>query len=60
MNFEKWWKNFKDDEVVGEELAQKSWDAAKEEILRIIFLNTKINGHHSIDIEQTIKEIEKI
>lgn len=39
---------------------QIAWRAAKEEILKIIFLNIKQNGHKSIDIDKTIKEIEEI
>ena len=40
--------------------AEYGWNSAKEEILKIIFLNTKVNGKKSLDIEELIKQIEEL
>lgn len=65
MNFIKYWENtgyFKLDksnpDVV--ESSRDSWNACKEEILKIIFLNTKQNGKKTFDLEKAVAEIEKL
>lgn len=40
--------------------AQDAWDAAKQEILKTIFLNTKTNGKRTLDLNKTVAEIEEI
>ena len=62
MNFKEWWKRDGDGfhSNFPKEISEHAWNAAKEEILRIIFLNTKTNGKHTIDIDKTIKQIEEL
>lgn len=36
------------------------WEGCKNEITKIIFLNTKINGKKSIDVNKLVEEIEKL
>jgi len=64
MNFDKWWENFGYFEYKNTsdtvEVARASWDKCKEEVLKIIFLNTKQNGHKSIDVNKLAEEIEKL
>ena len=63
MNFEEWYKKYDDYNCTTEDfpkVAKDGWIACKEEVLRIIFLNTKVNGVHKVDVEKVISEIEKL
>ena len=63
MNFKQWWNkdgnNVKSDGGL-RNFSECGWNACKEEILKIIFLNTKQNGKKSIDVDLLIKEIENL
>jgi hypothetical protein len=62
MSFYTWWDKPQNKGKHSMHDAQAGWDAgfesAKEECLKIIFLNTKTNGKHTIDVDKLIKEIE--
>ena len=58
MNFKEWWKKNYDDNA--DTAAFNSWNAAKEEIIKIIFLNSHQNGTFKTDIHKVLDEIEKI
>ncbi len=62
MNFKQWYESeFKRNGISYNLIdSQNAWNAAKEEILKIIFLNTKVNGEHKVNIEKIIEEIEKL
>lgn len=66
MNFQEWYDKHAEidfnNEGIGLEvdMACQGWNACKQEILKIIFLNVKQNGKLSIDIKKTVEEIEKI
>lgn len=61
MNFKEWsdteGKNL---EFSEHRAAAKAWSACRDEILKIIFLNTKVNGIHTINVDKIISEIEKL
>jgi len=63
MNFDEWSKEFEYDFSkfgTNVDSARVAWDTCKEEILKIIFLNTKQNGTAKLDLKKTLEEIEKL
>ncbi len=63
MNFKEWWKkdgnNVKSDGGL-RNFSECGWNACKEEITRIIFLNSHQNGEFRCDIRKVLEEIEKL
>ncbi len=58
--FKEW---FKKQKIVGEidpDMIEDSWNACKEEITRIIFLNSHQNGEFRCDIRRVLEEIENL
>lgn len=57
MNFKQW--IFNESKTLNPS-AEDGWEACKQEVLKIIFLNLKENGERTIDINKTIKEVENL
>jgi hypothetical protein len=65
MNFKEWfnkYNNNQEQDLNKEQvfLCSDGWDACREEVLKIIFLNTKLNGKKTVNIDTIIQEIESL
>lgn len=60
MNFNEWYNKEENKSKYTLFDSQAAWNSCREEVLKIIFLNTKVNGKHHIDFEKLLKEIQEL